>query len=131
MEEALIAYLLAASGIAALVSTRVFPHSLLQGSALPAVTVQRISGAPLYADDGEVGLDNPRMQVDCWATTYAGAKTLARAVKSRLSAFYGTTGGVDFHYILLDNERDDREAGANNAAYIYRVSLDIIVWNAT
>ena len=130
MEEAFIAYLLASGSVSALVAARVLPHSRLQGSALPAVTVQRISGGLLYADDGEIGLENPRMQVDCWATTYTAAKTLARAVTSALSAYSGTTGGVEFSFVMLDNEQDLREPGANVAEYLYRVSLDFIVWNA-
>jgi len=130
VEEALIAYLLAATAVSTLVGTRVVPYSLLQGSSLPAVTVQRISGAPLYADDGETGLENPRFQIDAWALTYSQAKTLARAVKDTLSAFAGTTGGVLFQYIMLENEQDLREGGANAAEYRYRTSLDFIVWNS-
>ena len=128
MEEAFIAHLLAASGVTAIASTRVYPFSRLQGSAFPAVTVQRISGAPLYADDGEVGLENVRMQVDCWATTYASAKTLGRAVTAAFSAFDGTVSGVEFQFVTLENEHDERETGANAAEYVYRTSLDFEVW---
>lgn len=129
MEEAIVAYLLADSTLSALVSTRVFPLSRLQGSALPAVTYQRISGAPLYADDGEAGLTEARLQVDTWAETYSAAKTAARAVIDRLSAVRDVTqSGVTFRYIMLDDERDFREEGANAAQYLYRVSMDFLVW---
>lgn len=129
MEEAIVAYLLADSTLSALVSTRVFPLSRLQGSALPAVTYQRISGAPLYADDGEVGLTEARLQVDTWAETYSTAKTAARAVIDRLSAVRDVTqSGVTFRYIMLDDERDFREEGSNAAQYLYRVSMDFLVW---
>ncbi len=128
MEEAFIAYLLAAGAISTLVSNRVFPFSRRQGSTLPAITVQRIGGAPEVADDGEAGIEEVRMQVDCWATTYAGARELSRAVRDRLSTFRGTTGGVDFLHVELDNDQDLRESGANAAEYLYRVSLDFLVW---
>lgn len=128
MEEAFIAHLLAASGVTDIASTRVFPFSRQQGSALPAITVQRISGAPLYADDGETGLENVRMQVDCWAMTYGSAKLLGRAATDAFSAFSGTVSGVEFQFVTLEAERDEREVGANAAEYLYRVSLDFEVW---
>ena len=128
MEEALIAKLLDTSGVSAIVGTRVFPLSLPQGSAKPAITVQRVSGAPLYADDGEVGLEAARMQIDCWAETYSGAKLLSRAARDCLSAFSGTHEGINFRYLMLDAERDLREGGSNADHYPFRTSLDFIVW---
>src|SRR5688500_1096601 len=124
MEEALIARLLADSGVAAIVTTRVFPGARPQGSPLPALVMNRISGGPLYADDGEVGLQQARIQVDCWAETYAGAKLLARAVTVSLSAFEGTVGATTFEFIELENERDLREGGGNAATYPFRTALD-------
>jgi hypothetical protein len=129
MEEAIIARLLATSGISSLVSTRVYPGAVPQGSAMPAMVVNTITGAPIYADEGEVGLDQARMQIDCWATTYAGAKLLAREVRESLSGFEGASGGVTFPYILLETTRDSREGGANTSEYRYRTSMDFIIWS--
>ncbi len=127
MEEALIALLLADAGVAGIAAARIFPGARPQGSALPAVVLHRISGAPLYADDGEVGLEKARIQVDCWADTYAGAKLLARAVTAVLSGFEGTAGATHFHIIELDAERDLRQGGANAEAYPFRTMLDFLV----
>jgi hypothetical protein len=131
MEEGIIQRLLATAGVTNIVTTRVFPGSLPQAYALPAVTVHVISGGPLYADDGEVGLDEVRIQVDCWAETYTAAKLLARQVRASLSAFVGTVNGVTFPYILLDVIRDFREAGGNQAEYVFRTNMDYIVWSET
>ena len=111
--------------------TRVYPGARPQGSALPALVFNRIDGAPLYADDGEVGLAQARVQIDCWAATYTAAKQLARAVKASLSGFVGEAGGVDFPSILIDAERDLREGGSNAAEYLFRTSIDFIVWHRT
>jgi hypothetical protein len=127
MEEAIIARLLADSGLAAIVGTRVFPGSRPQGSALPAVVMNRISGGPLYADDGEVGLEQARIQIDCWAESYGEAKLLARAVTACLSAFDGTVGATTFEFIELENERDLREGGSDAATYPFRTALDFVV----
>ena len=115
MEEALIARLLGIAAVGGMVGTRVYPGSRPQGSALPAVVLNRISGGPLYADDGEVGLEQARIQVDCWAASYAGAKLLARAVTASLSAFEGTVGETTFQLIELDIEQDLREGGGPRA----------------
>jgi hypothetical protein len=127
MEEAIIARLLADDGVAAIVGTGVYPGSRPQNSPLPAAVLNRISGGPLYADDGEVGLQQGRIQVDCWAETYTGAKLLARAVTASLSAFDGTVGTTVFEFIELENERDLREGGSDAAAYPFRTALDFVV----
>ena len=131
MEEALIAHLLSDSGVSALVSNRVHPGSLPQGAVLPAIVMNRISGGPQYADEGETGLNEARVQFDCWADSYPQAKRVARAVTARLSAFVGTVGATTFAHILLDDERDLREGGGNAAEYPFRTSLDFSVWTQT
>jgi len=125
MEEALIAVLLADTALAALVGNSVFPVARPQGSTLPAIVLHRIGSAPLNADDGEVGLENARMQIDCWARTYTEAKHTAHAVMLRLSGFEGGAHGT----VLQSIERDLREGGGNAAAYLFRASLDFIIWS--
>lgn len=90
--------------------------------------MNRISGAPVYTDQGESGLATARVEIDCWGATYTSAKQTARAVIAALSAFVGTAGSYTFQYVLLDAERDFSEAGSNAAEYLYRTNLDFIVW---
>jgi hypothetical protein len=80
-----------------------------------------------YSDDGEDGIEEARIQLDCWGTTYSSAKTVARAVKTALSAFDGIVSGVRFRYITLGLEHDIQETGANSASYPFRTSLDFVV----
>ena len=131
MEEALIAKLLADGGVAALAGTRVFPVARPQGSELPAITLSRVSGKPVYTDQGQSGIAEARAQLDCWGVSYDSAKSLARAVAASLSAFFGTVDAVTFQNVLLDLERDSRESGSNAPEYLYRVQLDFIVWYET
>jgi hypothetical protein len=95
---------------------------------MPSIVINRISGAPVYTDQGESGLSEARLQVDCWGETYTSAKTVARAVIASLSAFVGTVGSTEFQNILLDAERDFREGGSNAAEYLFRTNLDFIIW---
>lgn len=129
VEQALIQYLLDDAPLVALVDVRISP-TREQGGALPALTLTRISGAPEYADDGEVGLQEARVQIDCWASTYGEAKNVAIAVTNRLSAVRDVVqDGLTFLYITLDNEQDFREGGSENFEYLHRVCLDFLVWS--
>lgn len=129
MEKDLIDLLLANAPLVSLVGDRVTPVARTQGDPLPAVVTMRISGAPEYADDGEVGIQNARMQIDCWGESYESAKDLAAAVTTALSAVRDIVqGATTFIYIILDDVRDSRESGFNNAEYLFRTSLDFIVW---
>ncbi len=130
MEAQLIAILLADTGVSTLVGTRIWPGRRQQGGALPAIILNRISGAPIYTNDGETGLERARIQIDCWAKTYPEAKNTARAVQTAISAFAGEESPVRFRNILLDTEQDESEAGSNQAEYLYRTRQDyIVLWN--
>lgn len=128
-EEMIIQRLLDTAGVSTIVGVRVFPGAVPQASPMPCVVFNKISGAPVYVDAGEVGLDESRVQIDSYAATYSAAKELSRAVRASLSAFFGTVEGVESLYITLDVERDLREGGSNAAEYLYRTSQDYLVLN--
>jgi len=123
MEEALTSYLLADAGVAGLVGSRTTWSARSQASALPAIVLQVIDGAPVYTDEGETGLTATRVQADCWRRDYASAKQVARALKARLSGARVTTGGVEFQAVFADSEPDlfERSQGGEE---LYRTSMD-------
>lgn len=125
----LMAYLRTSATISALAGSRITPAAASQGTVLPYITVEAITRGPLYADDGAVGLTQDRVQIDCWATTYAAARALGDAVIARLSAARDVTqGATTFVHMLIDNTQDLREAGSNAYEYTFRMSLDVIIW---
>lgn len=65
------------AGLAALVSTRIYPMVLPQDCPLPAVTYQLISDIPEVNLDGDADLSQARIQVDVWATSFGSAATIA------------------------------------------------------
>jgi hypothetical protein len=131
MEHGIIQRLLASGGVTGLVSTRIYPGRRPQASALPAIDVASVSGAPIYTDQGEAGLATARIEVNCWGATYTSAKQVAHAVTAALSAFFGESAGVTFQYVLKDAERDLSEGGGNAAEYLFRTSVDFLVWFET
>jgi hypothetical protein len=128
MEADFIDLLLTNGGVAAIVGDRVWPVSRPQGSPLPDIIVTRITGGPEYADDGEVGLERTRIQVDMYAVNYTQVYALQAAVRATLSAFSGVHGSTDLSYITLEDQRSERGPGDNAAEYLFRISCDYIVW---
>ncbi len=134
IESGLRAYLMADSGVAALVADRIYPAPAPQGAVMPFVTWQRISGLRVQSLGGPSGLAQPTIQLDCWAETgtrnetgdgYGQAKALAQAVRQALD---GKTGilldGMRSAILLLD-ERDLFEGEARTV----RVSMDFRIWH--
>jgi hypothetical protein len=122
MEELLVAMILADAGVSALVSDRVRWVQAQQGEVKPFVILTRISGSddPTYREASS--LMESRVQVDAYALTYAGAKALARALKSALNTKgSGLAGTID--RIFYDSERDlfDDDQSPDK---VYRVSTD-------
>ena len=64
--------------ITAHTSNRIHPVVLPQGTvaAFPAVTYQRVSGDRVYSLSGYSTLENARLQIDCWATSFETVKDL-------------------------------------------------------
>jgi hypothetical protein len=127
MEEALIAYLLAHSPLAALVGTRIRPVIAKQGERFPCVVVTTVSHLAEYATQGPVSLADSRVQVDCYAETFAASKAVARAAKARLSGQRFTSGGVEFQQCAVIAERSSYQDGAE--VKLHRTSIDFRVWH--
>jgi hypothetical protein len=127
MEANLIAKLLATAGVTALVSTRINWSRRPQGSALPAIVLHRIDGAPDYHHAGASGLVQSRVQVDCWAASYGAAKAIARAVETAVTAQTFTQGATRFDVILIADERDST---FDETTPLFRTSLDLMIHHA-
>ena len=125
MEAAVRAILIADETVLGLVSSRIYPMKLPQGPTMPAITYSRISGPRIETMAGPSGMAFPRVQVDSWASTYAGVKALADAVRKALDGYRGTIVSIRVGGIIMDGELDLYEPGVEE----YRVTQDYIVWH--
>lgn len=126
IEEALYYHLVNTAGVSALISTRLYPNVIPEDVAQPAATYQRISSMPILDHGGPSGMETARIQITCRATTYAVAKSVAKAVKTALDGFSGTmggVGGVTVEYSHVENEQD----GYNMVSGSSTVRLDVII----
>lgn len=128
MEEALIAYLLADSGVSALASTRLYWTIAPTGVAKPFATLLKVDGLRDTPMSGPTGFQQSRIQIDCYGTTFASAKGLARAVEAVLSGAYWSTATIEFQGCFLVAERDGFEDDASTED-LFRTSLDFITFH--
>lgn len=105
------------AGVSALVSNRIYPLAAPQQADLPFVVYTRISSGREYTLSGATGLENPRMQVDCYAETYSSAKAISEAVVTAVRA--ATTFRTSW-----DDPRESFEEDET-----FRVSIDFSIWN--
>lgn len=125
MEQELRTLLIA--GLPTVPSTRINWGEQPQDEERPYVVMHLISMNEGHTMQGPDGLQQSRVQVDCYAPTFGDARSMAAAVKSALDFHRG--GG--FLGILFDGMRQTRESGDNAGEAIYRASLDFLTnWRA-
>lgn len=120
MEQALRALLIA--GLPAVPSDRINWGEHPQFGGRPYITMHLISVTQGHHMQGPEALEQSRVQVDCYAPTFGGARGMAVAVKTALD--FRSGGG--FLGILFDGMRQTRESGDNAGEAIYRASLDFL-----
>lgn len=123
MDEALFALLTGSTAITARVGSRVHWGMAPQGTALPALVLNIISGADTPHLTGTDGFWRYRVQIDCYGADRPSARLLSRDVINLLN---GHTGGW-FNAVFLDTVREDFEDAAADRPT--RISLDFnIIW---
>lgn len=129
MEEALTAFIGEAAAVVALVGVRITWGERAQGAPLGAIVLHRISGVPEYADDGESGLIQSRIQADCLGETKSAATAIARALKAAVSGKSFERGGIEFQTIDIEDERSDFGLGVAKER-IHRTIVDLLIWHS-
>jgi hypothetical protein len=121
LEQDLYLYLTADADLAAIVSTRIYPVHLPEGTTLPALSYFMVDNPPDYSHDGITTLEHPRYQFDCWATSHVNVIALQDAVKAALNRF--RTLGIRVTFI--GSARDLSEIELK----LWRRSIDAVIWN--
>ena len=104
----------ALSGVA---GGRVFPNVAPNNVQTPYVVYARVSCNPENTLADGSPIDNTRLQIDCYDTTYAAAVTLAQAIKQALKA------SAIAHVALTEQDQFEPEA------LLHRVILEFSVWH--
>jgi hypothetical protein len=119
------AYLLADTGVAAIVATRVSWTWREQGTPLPALVLTKTDGADDVVLEGTSGFVDGHVQADCFASTQLSATQLAKAVRTACTAAnVGNTGGV-IQGAFVMHEADEFEGEAPDRIFRTRLALRI------
>lgn len=131
--ETVINLLGADPAVAAIVSDRIYPRFMPDAVAFPALVVTKVSGIGSYVLQGDAGLEDARVQVDCYDTGAASVIALRNAVRRLLSGFRG--GPVSGNPCAIDssfciNDLDLSEPNTERAGpRLKRRMLEFRIWN--
>lgn len=93
-------------------------HAIIapQNSVLPYITYQRISNQVNNTLANGPSIDNTRMQIDIFASTYASAQTVAQAVTAAMKA-WSVQNVKLLEYDLYESD-----------VRVFRVLMDFSIW---
>ena len=126
IEEALTTYLLAQTGLTALIDRRFSFGDAPQNQALPYVVCITISDVKDHTLRAQSELEGPVYQLTVYAATRRAARAVARQIKAALQDFTGEMSGVKVQYIQLLNELTSTEEIADTRrAHICDLEFEI------
>lgn len=96
----------------------VYPVTMPPGATLPGMCYQFISEVPMRHHGG-ADMVRRRLQVACWARTYAAAVTLGDSVRAALDL-----NQTNIELITAENIADFKDAEAQ----LYRRIVEFFVW---
>lgn len=109
IEEALFSLITTNSGVASLISTRLYPEVIPEKATIPAACYQLITTERVNYHNGPSEFAGPRFQITVTGKTYAEAKSVIRAIRKAVNGYRGTKGTVKIFGIFIDNEYDGAE----------------------
>lgn len=120
-------WLKAQAGITAITTTsRIYAVILPQTPTYPALTYTLSDGGRDRSFDGDGTLVATEAQIDCWATTYGGARALLAAVIAAIKNYSGTMGAsTAVSQTILGDDINVYEEQAE----AYRSSIIVTLWN--
>ena len=121
------------TAIRALVDDRIYPGFMPDGVTFPALVVTKATGMGSYVLAGDAGIEDARVQVDCYDTGAAAVIDLRNAVRRLLSGFKGGTisgspCSIVSSFVINDidlSERNTERAGPR----LNRRMLEFRIWN--
>lgn len=121
--------LVANAAVLALISTRIYPQMRAENSPLPAIVYRTVSEDPQRSLRSTAALSRSTIEYECIATTVAGAKALAEAVRQAIADTTGTLGDVSHVAVQHSRSSDlfyDPYDGSSAGTYSVLVEFDVM-----
>lgn len=124
IENAIRTQLTTNAGVVAIAGTRCFGTYLPQNTTLPATRFWRLRTSPReLTHSGPTAIVEVFFQIDAYAETAAGAKTLAAAIVSAFNNLKGVVGGVTILRCSIENEWESLDLGEQ----LFSVPVEIAI----
>ena len=124
IEEAFTAYLLAQTGLTALISNRFYPDEAPQNEPYPYVYYFEVSNALDHFHGGQSSLEQPNIQFTICSKTKAEAKAVAKQIKAALYNKESAISGITIQYIKLVNELCSKEKSSDGLVDVFALDLE-------
>lgn len=124
-ESALVARLLATTGVTALVGSRIDPLLVPERTTYPCVIYRQVDRATVSAFGDDVGLTQTVVEVESFAATFTAARALASQVQTALQRWRGTAGGVTVQAVMFEQELPDYDPDTR----VHSIRQDFRVWS--
>ena len=118
LESKIYGHLSTSAAVVAAVGTRIYPVRAPQDVTAPYIVYSRISGGQISGLSGYQTMENPRIQIDVFTTSYSTAKGIADSIHSLMETASG------YKSILIS----DMDLFEEDFSF-YRVSMDFSVFN--
>lgn len=129
IEQALMTYLLAQSGITGLVGDRIHFASAPQDISTPYIIVSKISGTRQHSHEGADGIASPRFQFSIFDEHYGDCKAVAAQLQASLEGYSGTMGGEGGVVVAATFYEDEVDLDPGDNTGLFGVAADYIVWH--
>lgn len=106
IEQGLVTYLLAQSGITDYVSDRIFPVKADQDVDTPYMVYAKTSDPREHSHDGNSHLGKATFEIAVFSDTYKECKDVAAALQTALQGYTGLMGSVDVRNVIYVDETD-------------------------
>lgn len=129
-ETILVAKIKATPAITTLIGSRIREGWLNDYDDLPGITYEVVSNETTNGADGATATRRARITVTAWATTYAGARTLADYVYEALKSWTSLSSNPAISSCLHDGTNrvpEDVEPGTTKPR-VEGISQDFILW---
>ena len=118
LEEKIFSLLTTSTTITGTIGDRLFPVRAPQAVKMPYGVYQRISGGQQNGLSGYLTLENPRIQIDVYSTSYSQVKTLAGNIHTQMETSTGFKNTLISDSDLFEDELN-----------VYRITMDYSCWH--
>lgn len=129
LEEALVSLVRNNGAVAALIGDRIRPELSADADEYPLIVYEKEDDEPRVTMDGPIALTHAIISFDCWAGTYAVAKTIRSKLKTLFQGLTDSPLGVPLRLVTIRENGDLLEAAVGrDRQRRYGAALTLHVW---